>query len=559
MTFLLVGSNNKVLRYDGTTGLFIDEFVPPLSGGLGVPLGITIGSDDNLYVSNGLLREVLRYDGMTGAFLDIFASEGGLSFAHGLTFGPDGNLYVSAFGRDRVLRYNGTTGSFIDAFVSIGSGGLDAPNGLTFGPDGNLYVVSEETDEVLRYNGTTGAFLDSFASNGRLDTPSGLTFGPDGNLYVSSLETDEVIRYDGTNGSFLDSFVSAGSGGLDGPEYLIFGPDGNLYVSSSLTNEVLRYDGTTGAFLGVFASEELENPFGLVFAGTPPNTAQEQIIAPESLSVAVIPGNPVSFDINYSTNPIDTPTTGLGLRVHWDSTQVSFTNFTNTLSAGEQPVGEPQLDTNDLDNDPNTDFFIVKAWNDAEETWPAAMPAFPERLFSANFLSNANFAGTTVNFTAASTAEGATFLSTSVELTASGLSLDIDGNGETDALTDGILAVRYLFGLGGDPLIGEVVGDGATRTSADAITNYLDIISDPVLDIDGNGMADALTDGILLVRYLFGLTGEPLVSGVVASDATRDTADEIEAHLRSFDLLAASRTDFMGVDASSDMGILSPY
>ena len=52
-------------------------------------------------------------------------------------------------------------------------------------------------------------------------------------------------------------------------------------------------------------------------------------------------------------------------------------------------------------------------------------------------------------------------------------------------------------------------------------------------DIDGNGDIDALTDGLLAVRYLFGLQGDTLINGVVASDATRKTAEEIEAHLET--------------------------
>ena len=48
-----------------------------------------------------------------------------------------------------------------------------------------------------------------------------------------------------------------------------------------------------------------------------------------------------------------------------------------------------------------------------------------------------------------------------------------------------------------------------------------------------NGEIDALTDGLLTLRYLFGLQGDTLINGVVASDATRTTADEIEAHLET--------------------------
>ena len=52
-----------------------------------------------------------------------------------------------------------------------------------------------------------------------------------------------------------------------------------------------------------------------------------------------------------------------------------------------------------------------------------------------------------------------------------------------------------------------------------------------LVDIDGNGQIDALTDGLLILRYLFGLEGDVLIAGVVAQNATRVTAAEIEAHL----------------------------
>ena len=52
-------------------------------------------------------------------------------------------------------------------------------------------------------------------------------------------------------------------------------------------------------------------------------------------------------------------------------------------------------------------------------------------------------------------------------------------------------------------------------------------------DVDGNGEIDALSDGMLILRYLFGLEGDTLISGVVAQDATRSTAEEIQAHLES--------------------------
>jgi len=110
--------------------------------------------------------------------------------------------------------------------------------------------------------------------------------------------------------------------------------------------------------------------------------------------------------------------------------------------------------------------------------------------------------------------------------------LDIDGNGTADALTDGLLVLRSLFGFTGDTLINGVVALDATRTTASEIEGFLELgVTTMKLDIDGNGTADALTDGLLILRYLFGFTGDTLINGVVATDATRDTASTIEAYM----------------------------
>ena len=263
---LLVVSENttSILRYDGTTGAFIDPLVPSGSGGLTdpgpsplarmatytsqllsailkyrradrqlpwcvcclpghAPVGLAFGADGNLYVANHDAGNVLRLNGQTGASMGVFASGGGLTYSATVLFGPDGNLYVSSWHGNEIVRFNGQTGALIDVFVPPGSGGLDHPNGFTFGQDGNLYVCSFYTNAILRYSGQTGAFLGVFALAGGLSGPLGLAFGPDGNLYVSSHNTDSVLRYNGQTGAFVDAFVPAGSGGLSGPHVgLIF-------------------------------------------------------------------------------------------------------------------------------------------------------------------------------------------------------------------------------------------------------------------------------------------------------------------------------------------------
>ena len=110
--------------------------------------------------------------------------------------------------------------------------------------------------------------------------------------------------------------------------------------------------------------------------------------------------------------------------------------------------------------------------------------------------------------------------------------LDIDGEGNYDALTDGLLALRYLFGLSGPGLIDNAVTPGAPRNTDTAIADYLLDIK-PFLDIDGNGQADALTDGLLILRYLFNLTGDSLIANAIGPGATRDNAPAIAAQIES--------------------------
>ncbi|MGK7904355.1 MAG: N-acetylgalactosamine 6-sulfatase (GALNS), partial [Hormoscilla sp.] len=113
-------------------------------------------------------------------------------------------------------------------------------------------------------------------------------------------------------------------------------------------------------------------------------------------------------------------------------------------------------------------------------------------------------------------------------------SLDIDGNGAIDGLTDGFLLLRYEFGFRGNALIDGAIGFGALRPNAASIEEYLEEAG-PQLDLDGNGSVDALRDGIMALRFMFGFTGNELVNGLLGSDATRD-ASQIEALLQSYSI-----------------------
>jgi WD40 repeat protein len=255
------GPGNGILRYSGT-GAFIDNMVPEGTGGLTIACCMTFGPDENLYVGSPLTHNILRFNGVTGAFIDEFVGprrrgHAGSLMAPLILLFHDDKLYVGDIEANNIVRYNAATGAFIDVFVPAGSGGMGqefgVPQEFVFGPDGNLYVASPATSTttnmVLRFNGRTGAFIDVFVGSDAVSNPGGLTFGPDGDLYVTN--DNGVNRYNGKTGALIHTFVRQGSGGLDGPVGIAFGPDGNFYVASSNTGEILRYN-NKGRFIDAF-------------------------------------------------------------------------------------------------------------------------------------------------------------------------------------------------------------------------------------------------------------------------------------------------------------------
>jgi len=232
---------HSVLRYDGQTGAYIDDFVPNRSGGLFEPWRSTFGPDGNLYVVSHHNGKVLRYDGWTGEFIDEVPSEG--YAPSDLTFGPDGYLYGSSDFRDRIIRHDPLTGEQIDEFVTFNSGGLNNPKGITFGPDGHFYVASFGSREILRYDGATGKFIDVFVSrNQGYERPMDVAFGPDGNLYVAYHGSRNVSCFDGRTGEFMGVVAPSNTPGLGQPWGISFGADDALYIVGERSEAVVRSD-----------------------------------------------------------------------------------------------------------------------------------------------------------------------------------------------------------------------------------------------------------------------------------------------------------------------------
>ena len=151
----------NVLKFNGTTGAFVSVLIPTNDHRMYDPNGFVIGADGNLYIAEENLNNVaspgpgrvLRYNATSGAFINEFVpgTVGGIVEPEGIIFGFAGDLYVSSGDGDQnggmmVYRYNGTTGAFVSVVAADGtSGAWQDPKGILYIPDPNNASVPAPT------------------------------------------------------------------------------------------------------------------------------------------------------------------------------------------------------------------------------------------------------------------------------------------------------------------------------------------------------------------------------------------------------------------------------
>jgi hypothetical protein len=179
--------------------------------------------------------------------------------------------------------------------------------------------------------------------------------------------------------------------------------------------------------------------------------------------------------------------------------------------------------------------FVRLAWLDVAGQWPGVLP---QPLATGTFTATIPFEGEThVRFSATDQPPGWGFQSAPARIREQLCSLDVDDNGQVTALTDGLLIIRYLFGFTGAALVDGAIGPGAQRSNPNDIAAYLAGCETTMLDVDGNGQWTALTDGLMIVRHLFGFACPAVSDGAVGIGCTRCSCQEIVNYIDGFNPL----------------------
>jgi len=131
---------------------------------------------------------------------------------------------------------------------------------------------------------------------------------------------------------------------------------------------------------------------------------KDQIITPEPSSISVAPGSEFTFSVKYDVSDGNNMLTGIGIRVHYDSSILEFVEVSNVFDENHLAGAiYCEDDTEDWDDDDNTDKFVLACWFDLGGNWPGE--ELPLTLFDITFKLKEPV-NTSINFTASDTASG---------------------------------------------------------------------------------------------------------------------------------------------------------
>jgi streptogramin lyase len=186
------------------------------------PLGITTGSDDNLWFveyASGIVGRMTP----AGVLTEFpVASAGSLTYLRSIAAGPDGNLWFTDTGNNRIGRITTTGSSTLFTVPTPYSN----PEGIAAGPDGNMWFTEYNGNAIGRI--TPAGIITEFAlpatsSHGL----GGIAAGSDGNMWFADTGNNRIGRI--TPAGQISFFVIPTA--YTQPLGITAGPDGNLWFT----------------------------------------------------------------------------------------------------------------------------------------------------------------------------------------------------------------------------------------------------------------------------------------------------------------------------------------
>ena len=438
----------------------------------------TIANDDTsitLAVSPSSVQE----DG-TSNLVYTFTRAGITSNALTVNYGVSGTgTFNTDYTQTGAASFTATTGT-----VSFAAGSTTAT--ITIDPTADTTVESNETVALTLASGTGYTIATTTAVTGTIAnddvalpsislavSPASVTENGTSNLIYTFTRTGATtnaltVNYSvGGAGTFNTDYTQTGAASFTattGTVNFAAGSATAIVTVDPTADTTVEPDETVALTLATGTGYTIATTSAVTGTIANDDTSNFQRITSQS-NLVVRPGGSLTVPISYSTSTNDNTLPGIGVRIHYDSTDITFQNATSLFAQSLFGTITDQADTQNFDADSSTDRYLQFQYLDFSGNWPNQV--LPQKLGDFNFSASANFTGTQLNLTSpdGTTASGYSLKADPILVGKQEWTLDIDGNGSVGALSDGLIAVRYLFGsaFSGNALIDGAIAPDATR------------------------------------------------------------------------------------------------
>ncbi|MGA8576428.1 MAG: hypothetical protein WB609_12200 [Candidatus Cybelea sp.] len=178
----------------------------------------------------------------------------------GIALGSDGNLWVSEFASSKMARLN-PGGKFSESSTPTRKAG---PNGVASGPGPNLNVWFTETN-VGRVAQVTvnGPPYSEYTLPSSAARPAAITLGSDGNMWVADPGTNSIWRVQQLRIKPHVRFTQFQLTGNAQPAMITNGPDGALWFTEPGTNSIGRLNVTGRSLTEYPLKDKNAHPMGI--------------------------------------------------------------------------------------------------------------------------------------------------------------------------------------------------------------------------------------------------------------------------------------------------------
>ncbi|PYE47771.1 NHL repeat-containing protein, partial [Paenibacillus barcinonensis] len=346
-------AGNGFYGYSGDGG-------PATSARVGIPYGIALDSNDNLYIADTSNQRVRRVDAVTGIITTVagdgsegYSGDGGTALSAQLNdpldvaIDSNGNVYIADSDNESIRKVDpaGTITTVAGngpehwGALNDGDGGPATkaefyPSGVAFDSSGNLYISDTASSTIRKVDFTTGEITrvagnrtpgysgdGGAATSASLKYPRGIRLDSNDNLYIADRHNAAIRKVDkftgnistvagtGTEG-YSGDLGSATSAALNNPYAVAVGNNGNVYIADWFNNRIRRVGPSNDASLSglTLSSGSLSTAFDPAVtsytASVPPAAGSITITPTVRDSMATVTINGTSVASGTASDPI---------------------------------------------------------------------------------------------------------------------------------------------------------------------------------------------------------------------------------------------------------------